>query len=116
MKPIVEPIKANYWMERLVIDLINFSAYEEQNDGYGYLLTVIDAFSKFGWSFPISSKSAKNVANALSKLFYEHMAPSILHSNNATEFVASVIHQLAAKYNVTIVNGRPHHPQSQGKV
>ena len=34
-------------------DLVDMSPYSRLDSGYKYLLTVIDAFSKYGWIVPL---------------------------------------------------------------
>ena len=34
-------------------DLADMQQFAEENDGYKYLLTVIDCFSRFAWAIPI---------------------------------------------------------------
>ena len=36
-------------------DLVDMSPYSRSNSGYKYLLTVIDAFSKYGWIVPLKT-------------------------------------------------------------
>ena len=35
--------------------------YENVNEGYRYLLTVIDLFSRYAWAQPIKDKTCKEV-------------------------------------------------------
>ncbi len=39
-------------------DLADMQSLAKNNDGYKYLLTVIDCFSKYAWAIPIKEKSA----------------------------------------------------------
>jgi len=39
------------------------------NDGYKYLLTVIDMFSKYGWIIPLKNKTGNATALALKTIF-----------------------------------------------
>ena len=43
-------------------------------------------------------------------------APSILQSDNGTEFVNSVLRRVVNLWGSTQIHGRPYHPQSQGSV
>jgi transposase InsO family protein len=45
-------------------DLVDMQHYDKFNDGYKYLLTVIDVFSKYAWVRPLRSKSGNDVALA----------------------------------------------------
>ena len=37
-------------------DLADMKAFEKDNDGYTFLLLVIDIFSKYGWIVPLKNK------------------------------------------------------------
>ncbi|XP_050453458.1 uncharacterized protein LOC126852566 [Cataglyphis hispanica] len=49
-----------------LIDLRNLKSY---NDGYSYLLTVIDALSKFVWVEPLRDKTGSCVVKAFQRIF-----------------------------------------------
>ena len=34
-------------------DLVDMKAFSRKNNGYSYILTVIDVFSKYAWAIPI---------------------------------------------------------------
>ena len=40
-------------------------AFKDYNDGYTFLLLVIDIFSKYGWVIPLKNKKGETVAEAL---------------------------------------------------
>lgn len=62
-------ITAQAPMERLMIDLIDMSCYKEVANGYAWILSVIDVYSKFSWAFPLQRKTGKEVAENLENLF-----------------------------------------------
>lgn len=103
-------------MERIQIDLKEFELYEDANDGYRYVLTVVDHFSNFPWAFPLFTKQADEVALHLYNLFSEHGPPKYLQSDNGGEFVNAVIKDLAVKWNIELKNGKAYNPREQGKV
>lgn len=51
------------------IDLIDLTNLSKQNDGYKYVLMVVDIFSKVGYAAPLKSKVAKEVATAMEGIF-----------------------------------------------
>ena len=64
-------------------------------------------------------KSAEEVAlSLLTKVFCYFGPPRILQSDNGRKFVKAIIRKVVYDWSgeVTIVNGRAHHPQSQGFV
>lgn len=76
-----------------------------------------DHATKFCQLRPLKSKSAKEVAEELTKIFFIWGAPQLLQSDNGKEFVANVIDEVVAVWPYCkILHGRPRHPQSQGSV
>lgn len=45
-------------------DLCQMTSYADDNDGYNYILTIIDVFSKFGFARKLKTKASEEVANA----------------------------------------------------
>ena len=41
------------------------TAFKDYNDGYTFLLLVIDIFSKYGYLIPLKNKKGETVAEAL---------------------------------------------------
>ena len=72
-------------------DLADFSDYGvENNKGYRYVLTVIDNFSKFGWTVPLRSKSAKTVTEAFANIITKRK-PKLLETDDGKEFTNKII-------------------------
>ena len=51
------------------VDLVDISSFFSSSNGYKYLLTVIDVFSKYGCIVPLKAKTCKKVANTFCKLY-----------------------------------------------
>ena len=65
----------------------------------------------------LTSKRAAEVAHQLLDIFLLMDAPSILQSDNGSEFTAEVIRELKVVWpHLVMVHGKPRHPQSQGSV
>lgn len=80
-------------------DLVEMGDYSKENKGYRYLLTVIDAFSKFAWAVPIKNKTAHNVTAAMrSILLQKH--PKNLQTDNGKEFYNTEFQQLMLQYGI----------------
>ena len=116
-KPPLKPILAEDFMDRIQVDLIDM---QETPDGeYKFIGHFMDHFSKFHVLFPLKSKTAVEVAKMLEERVLAYLGtPSIFHSDNGREFVDVLIRQLFGTWggDVTFVNGRPRHSQSQGLV
>ena len=76
-------------------------ASHRRNKGYKYLLTVIDAFSKYGWIVPLETKTGKEVALAFRKLFLANTAPSRLWADKGTELYNQQLKAILAANNFT---------------
>ena len=52
-------------------DLIDMQAFQKDNNGIKYLLTVIDICSKFVWIISLKRKTGQKVTNAFSMILKE---------------------------------------------
>ena len=57
------------------------------SDGFKYLYTMVDHFTKYGWIIPLKDKTAKNVLGAFKRCI------TTLQTDNGTEFKNSIINQ-----------------------
>ena len=66
-------------------DLMDVSSHAEHNDGIRFLLTIVDAFSRFAWVVPLRNKGGREVTRGLREtlagLNYE-----TLQTDKGTEF------------------------------
>src|SRR6218665_3848228 len=53
--------------ESWAADLVDMQAFAKDNDGFKYLLTVLDTFSKYGWIVPLKDKIGKSTADGFAK-------------------------------------------------
>ena len=89
-----KPVKRKFRKRRVMVngidkiwaaDLADMKAFEKDNDGYTFLLLVIDIFSKYGWIVPLKNKKGVNVAKALENIFQERK-PEKLWTDKGAEF------------------------------
>ncbi|CAF1150067.1 unnamed protein product [Didymodactylos carnosus] len=103
------------FMTRVQIDLIDLRTRPDKQ--FNWILHCRDHFSKYSWAFALPTKEAHYVLEKLQQLFYQFGPCRILQSDNGREFTAQIIKDLMKTWTgLTIVNGRPRHPQSQGLV
>ena len=72
-------------------DLIDMKKYSGEDEGYVYLLNVIDTFSKFARALPIKKKDGVTVTKAFEKIIInaesqKHKPPNLLHTDKGLEF------------------------------
>ena len=58
----------------------------KSNNGYNYILTVIDVLSKYAWVEPIKTKSGENLVKAFEKICKKGRQSEKLHTDKGTEF------------------------------
>ena len=51
-------------IDQFDIDLASLIYYADDNDGYKYLLVVIDIFSCYGWVEPLKDRTANEIVKA----------------------------------------------------
>ena len=69
------------------------SAISKYNDGYKFLLTCIDVFSKYAWAIPLKNKSSKSVVAAF-ELLFGNRRPANLQTDKGTEFLNAPTQEL----------------------
>ena len=101
------PIKRKFKKRRVIVngidkiwaaDLADLSAFKDYNDGYTFLLLVIDTFSKYGYLIPLKNKKGKTVANALKDIFKKRK-PGKLWTDKGKEFYNKDVKDLVELYS-----------------
>jgi transposase InsO family protein len=73
-----------------LVDMQNLSRY---NDGYRYILTCIDVFSKRAFAIPLKDKRGASVTKAFETIFAE-TTPTMLQTDRGTEFLNVEVQKL----------------------
>ena len=79
-------------------------------------MCVIDTFSKFAWVEPLKNKSSKSIAYSLQQIICREGSPSIISSDNGSEFVNEDFIQLCSRFSIKHQTSLPYHPQAQGQI
>lgn len=79
----------------------NHKTLYKANNGFKYILNVIDTFSKRVFSVPLKTKSGLDVSEAFSQIF-KHSVPKKLHVDKGKEFYNKDLKQILNKYNITM--------------
>lgn len=71
-------------------DLIELRNLKSYNDGYSYLLTIIDVLSKYAWVEPLRDKTGVGVMKAFQRVLLrsEGRVPVYLQTDKGKEFIA----------------------------
>jgi len=57
------------WLDLAQADLLEMPRLAWHNEGYKYVLIVVDVLSKYLWTVPLKTKKAEEVAKAFEKVF-----------------------------------------------
>lgn len=89
--------------EQWQADLVEMQHYSKQNQGYRYILCVIDIFSRFAYARPLLTKSGPDVSQALSDIFEKSgVVPKYLQTDQGKEFYNRYVQELLEKHNVEL--------------
>lgn len=103
-------VKRNFQRGRVIVsgiddqwdvDLASFAKDSDENDGYKYLLVVIDIFSRYAWIEPLKDKTSKNIVTAFNKILKQGRKPRRLRSDAATDFTSRDFQNNLKKKKIT---------------
>jgi hypothetical protein len=81
------------------MDLMEMIPYAKINDGYKYILTCIDVFSRVARALPLKSKSAEDVSKAITIMF-QNEKPRHLQTDLGKEFYNSKVKVILTKLQI----------------
>lgn len=91
-------------------DLVDLQEFKNKNAGHGYILTIVDVFSKFAWAIPIKNKGSKSVSVAFMNLFRNSKRiPVKILTDRGLEFLNKEVQGVFKNFNIhhfTAVNPR----------
>ena len=84
-------------------DTMNMKAYANDNDEYAYVLVILDAFTRFAWTFPLRSLRSEEVATNLREFFRTNMC-EIFRTDGGSEYkkeVKTLLRELGIVHSVS---------------
>lgn len=104
------PARRNFPRRRVIVrgydnlwqaDIVEMHPYSRFNEGYHYILTIIDVLSKYAWAVPLKSKSDYETAKAVAKIICESKrCPKNLQTDEEKEFYNTNVQQLIKKHDI----------------
>ncbi|QKS69565.1 putative integrase [Drosophila-associated adintovirus 1] len=83
------------------IDLVEMIPFYKHNDGYKYLLTIIDTFSKYSYAEPVKNKTASDIVTAIRNVFkISKKIPKNIQSDQGKEFFNKQFLSLMTELNI----------------
>jgi hypothetical protein len=80
-------------------DLLDMTSLSALNDGFKWILCMIDCFSRFAWAVPLKDKRGESVAAALKGIFAD-VKPNKLQTDQGTEFYNRDVEQVLNDYQI----------------
>ena len=100
-KPKTTPIIVSGIDDQWSADLMDMNKFSDKNDGYKYVLLVIDTFSKYIWLRSLKNKTGNSVKRAFENIFSEGRIPNRIRTDKGMEFRAKEVRNLMKSRNVT---------------
>lgn len=99
--------------ERIHMDLVGPMGVSD--NGYKYVLTIIDVLTRYLITVPLRSKEAREVAKALYvNVICIHGVPQTLVTDQGSEFVNSVMQEIASELLMRHAKITAYHPSANG--
>ena len=87
-----------------------------KESGYKYVIDIIDYFSKYMGSFPVSDNNGKNALLSIKEFCIYIGFPKILQTDNGPEYCNNLIDTFCAENNIKHITSSPRHPQTNGVI
>ena len=108
------PIGSRPW-ERVAIDFIG-PLTASKNNGYRYILVVIDYFTKWAEAFPLVNLEADSTAQILvEQVFCRYGIPLCLHSDRGQPFSSELIRRVCKILGILKTYSSPYWPPTNGR-
>jgi predicted aspartyl protease len=111
----LQPMALGEPFERISIDITG--PHPKSSAGHVFILTVVDAFTKWAEGFPIRNHEAHTVAQILvDQVFSRFGIPIQILSDRGTEFESNLMRELCVRLEVDKIKTTPYRPSTNGGV
>ena len=111
--PIGDFIVPTKRFEHINLDLVTLP----RSNGFKYLLTAVDRFTRWPIAIPLIDISAQSVCDAFTYGWIAHFGvPAIITTDRGSQFSSSTFQQLTKIWGVKVQMTTPYHPESNGLV
>lgn len=104
---------------RAQIDLIDMTSVAQPNNGYAWILTYVDLFSKWVAARPMKTKSARHVEKAIDDIMEglpEDKRPTVVQTDNGSEFSTWFENHMREAWGAKVVHSAAYKPSTNGAV
>lgn len=107
-------LQATEFLDRLDIDIISGLPVSTP-DGYIYVLTCIDAFTRFVWACPLKTQEASEIVEVLmDRVVGLFGVPKTVHSDQGKSLVGNVTKMFYERLGIAQSTTTAYHPQGNG--
>ena len=86
-----------------------------KSNGFRYLLTAVERFTRWPVAVPIVDMSAESVIDAFTYGWIQTFGvPSTITSDRGTQFSSTIFTQLAKIWGIELIMTTPYHPEANG--
>ncbi len=101
-------VETLYPFETLTADLVDMKKFKDVNDGYQYLLTCMDIYSRYAWTQKLKSKTSKEVLQTLKNIFKDKK-PEKFWVDHGSEFYNKDVKNYFDKEGIKIYSSYGEH-------
>ena len=83
-------------------------------NGFKYLLTMMDLFSKFPAAIPLKKVDNLTVIEAMMEVFSCYGLPKVLLTDQGSVFTSRLTKEMCKRFEIEKIQTSPYHPQSDG--
>ena len=88
-----------------------------RSNGFSYLLTAVDRFTRWPVAVPMEDMTAQSVVDSFSHGWIQHFGvPATVTSDNGVQFTSEIFKQLTAIWGIKTQTTSPYHPEANGMV
>lgn len=80
-------------------DLVDLSSLHKENNGYKWIITIIDTFSKKAWAFKMKNKTGNSIVAVMTP-FFRRNKPQKMQFDQGTEFYNKKFLDLLKKHKI----------------
>ena len=85
-----------------------------QSEGFQYILTMVDHFTKWVETRPLKTKATNEVSKGIFSIYCSKSAPVQIISDNGGDFRSKLMEYLQKEYNCHLIFTAPYSPQTNG--
>ncbi|XP_011859426.1 PREDICTED: uncharacterized protein LOC105556922 [Vollenhovia emeryi] len=101
--------------DKIALDIMG--PLPESDNGNNYILTLQDLLTKYSVAVPLKEATSLTIADAFTKHFIcIYGAPKAILTDQGSNFLTSLMKNLAKKFKITHFKTTAYHPQSNGSI